>query len=343
MTEIYLIRHAEAEGNVFRRIHGIYDSLLTPRGHRQVACLEERFQDVRIDACYASDLTRTSLTARAIYIPKGLKLHRDPHFREVNLGVWEDLPFGYLDHYDAEQMYRFNHDTRLWRTPGAETFDEFTQRFIEGMRNAALDHDGGTIAVFAHGAVIRGMLMRLFYRDNSDNMPYCDNTGVSKLRFDKGEFTCDFIYDNSHLPQELSTFALQHWWRATGNRKDVNLYYLPLDSAPALPSGIVLPETDPNGITLAAILHDEPVALVSMAAPDGDMGTVLGMTLKDGMDGRLYGDQLLGTAFSRFRSLGCRNLALAPGAYPDDIVRRYEFDPITRIRSIDVHAFKWED
>ena len=29
MTTIYLIRHAEAEGNLYRRIHGWYDSLIT--------------------------------------------------------------------------------------------------------------------------------------------------------------------------------------------------------------------------------------------------------------------------------------------------------------------------
>ena len=33
MTTIYLIRHAEAEGNLYRRIHGIYDSLITKRGN----------------------------------------------------------------------------------------------------------------------------------------------------------------------------------------------------------------------------------------------------------------------------------------------------------------------
>ena len=43
MTEIYLIRHAEAEGNIFRRIHGHYNSLLTPRGFRQAAALGKRF------------------------------------------------------------------------------------------------------------------------------------------------------------------------------------------------------------------------------------------------------------------------------------------------------------
>ena len=43
MTTIYLIRHAEAEGNVFRRIHGQYDSCVTPNGRRQIAALAQRF------------------------------------------------------------------------------------------------------------------------------------------------------------------------------------------------------------------------------------------------------------------------------------------------------------
>ena len=61
MTEIYLIRHGEAEGNVFRRLHGQYDALLTPRGHRQVPYVRQRFENVHFDACYASDLDRKSV------------------------------------------------------------------------------------------------------------------------------------------------------------------------------------------------------------------------------------------------------------------------------------------
>ena len=42
MTKIYLIRHAEAEGNIYRRMHGQYDSRITPNGMRQIAALEKR-------------------------------------------------------------------------------------------------------------------------------------------------------------------------------------------------------------------------------------------------------------------------------------------------------------
>ena len=74
MTTLYLIRHAEAEGNLYRRIHGQYNSLITDNGYRQIQALQKRFADVPIDAVYSSDLFRTMTTARAIYVPKGLPL-----------------------------------------------------------------------------------------------------------------------------------------------------------------------------------------------------------------------------------------------------------------------------
>ena len=40
MTTLYLIRHAEAEGNLYRRIHGQYNSLITDNGYRQIQALK---------------------------------------------------------------------------------------------------------------------------------------------------------------------------------------------------------------------------------------------------------------------------------------------------------------
>ena len=58
-----MIRHAEAEGNLYRIVQGQHNSFITPRGHRQIACLAERFKDVQLDALYSSDLRRTVTTA----------------------------------------------------------------------------------------------------------------------------------------------------------------------------------------------------------------------------------------------------------------------------------------
>ena len=50
---VYIIRHAEAEGNIYRRCHGLYDSLLTPRAYQQLPCLAKRFENVPLAAVYA--------------------------------------------------------------------------------------------------------------------------------------------------------------------------------------------------------------------------------------------------------------------------------------------------
>ena len=43
MTKIYLIRHAEAEGNLYRRIQGHWDGSITPLGLQQIDALAQRF------------------------------------------------------------------------------------------------------------------------------------------------------------------------------------------------------------------------------------------------------------------------------------------------------------
>ena len=88
MTKIYLVRHAEAEGNLYRIAHGHYNGLITDwRGPKQIRALAQRFEGIRVDAVYSSDLYRTQTTAQAVYVPKHLPLHTSPAFREVHMGA----------------------------------------------------------------------------------------------------------------------------------------------------------------------------------------------------------------------------------------------------------------
>ena len=58
-TTVYIIRHAEAEGNVYRRCHGQYNALLTTRAYKQLPYLAKRFENVPLAAVYSSDLFHT--------------------------------------------------------------------------------------------------------------------------------------------------------------------------------------------------------------------------------------------------------------------------------------------
>ena len=128
MTTIYLIRHAEAEGNLYRRIHGWYDALVTENGWKQIQALETRFAGVHVDAVWSSDLYRTCATARAVYVPKGLELHTDPDLREINMGRWEDRTWGEVRQTEGERLLQFNHSDPAWVAPGGESLGDVGAR-----------------------------------------------------------------------------------------------------------------------------------------------------------------------------------------------------------------------
>ena len=232
VTKVYLIRHAEAEGNLYRRIHGWYDSLITENGYRQIATLQERFRDIHIDAVYSSDLFRTKVTASAIYKPKGLELNTRQALREINMGVWEDQTWAEVDRTDSQQLNWFNTNDPAFCCAGAETFEQLRYRVSRAVLNIASSHPGKTVAVFSHGMAIRNVLayfLGISVEQTHDKVPHGDNTSVALLEVDGGKVDVKYFNDNSHLPEEISTFARQAWWKNKGAVRDANLWFRPLD------------------------------------------------------------------------------------------------------------------
>ena len=229
MTKIYLIRHAEAEGNLYRIAHGQEEGLITDyRGPRQMQALARRFRDIPVDAVYASDLIRTQTTAQAVYVPKGLPLHLEPAFREVHMGVWEGLTWRQIETRWPLQMMEFNHQLDRWQVEGCETAQTVLDRYLPALRRVAREHDGQTVAVFSHGAAMRivlGTLQGLPLAEIGQS-PHGDNTAVSLIEAQGDDLRVVFRDDNSHLTAQegLSTFGKQTWWKTKGMVEPGQLY-----------------------------------------------------------------------------------------------------------------------
>lgn len=229
MTNIYLIRHCEAEGNLYRRVQGSYDGLPTARGRKQIDALAERFRNVHIDALYSSDLTRAMETAGAVSRFHPLEMRIDPRLREVDMGVWENVPWGNVARDDPEQMDYFSNTPEKWRVEGAETFGELRRRVTEAVLDIAAENEGKTVAIVSHGMAIRTFLSGITGLSARET-GHGDNTAVALLHAEDGRVTAEYFNDNSHLDEKTSTFAQQSWWReasAGGDRH--NLALLPLD------------------------------------------------------------------------------------------------------------------
>ena len=108
MTRIFLIRHAQAEGNLYRRIQGRYDGRITKLGRLQIELLRARLLPEQIDAVYSSDLRRAMETAAAAAEPRGLEIRKMPGLREIALGAWEDRCWGELEDELHLKMQKFS-------------------------------------------------------------------------------------------------------------------------------------------------------------------------------------------------------------------------------------------
>ena len=201
MTTIYLIRHAQAEGNLYRRCHSWHNGLITVKGHTQIEALERRFEGVPIDAVYSSDLYRTMTTARAIYRSRDLPLRVDSDLREIGAGVWEDVPWGQLLHDHRDSLSAFLACDPNWQVEGSETHLQVRDRMQAAIGRIAAAHPDQTVAVVSHGCAIRTALSAFLglNPEQIGQIPLGNNTSVSKLEAENGKIRAVYYNDESHL------------------------------------------------------------------------------------------------------------------------------------------------
>ena len=339
MTKVYLIRHAEAEGNYYRRIQGHWDGRITALGMRQIDALAERMKDVYIDALYSSDLSRTKTTAQAILKYHDLELHTDVRLREVCMGVWEGRSWGDVMHDDPVQYSNFSNDPANWQVEGGESWDHLQHRIYDAILDIAARHDGQTIAIVSHGTAIRALMCLLQGVGSSDihTVRHGDNTCVTLLDVTKNGMEVEYACDNSHLSDELSTFSKQTWWR-TGTDLG-NLRFRPLDfeteskfylrcyedawrtshgDTEGFVPGLYLIsakrwQAENPGAVAVALEDDTPVGIIALdtqRGADEGKGWIGFFYLLPEHRGKRYASQLLGYATTLFTNLGRQAVCL---------------------------------
>lgn len=231
-TTVYLVRHAEAEGNIGRRCHGQYDSLLTQRGLQQAKMVGDRFRTIRLDAIYSSDLSRARHTALAIAQPKGMTVKENRNLREIDLGDWEDKPWEELKEFQSELYDCWCNRPWECQPPKGETIPQAGQRVFDEICTLAAQNNGKYIAVVTHGTVTRSVLALAqgLPQEQLMQVGWGDNTAVTRLVFlDDGTIRVDYKNDNSHLPPELSTFRSLKWSDTVDVPKSLQMWFKPVD------------------------------------------------------------------------------------------------------------------
>ena len=193
MTTVYLIRHGESEGNLFRICQGHDEELLSLTGRAQAKALGARFRLLPIRAVYTSDLCRAAQTALPIAKPHHLPLIPSKALREICLGTLEGRSWGDVYHAVPELRVKPIQEVAI---PGAESQNDVAARVLPFMDSIARKHDGESVCVVSHGGAISNFLARTFPEQRID---LAGNTAVCTLTYTNGAWNLVKAPETDHL------------------------------------------------------------------------------------------------------------------------------------------------
>lgn len=202
MTRIIMIRHGQSEANKARVFAGYTDAPLSEKGHAQAqAAAAYLLANERIDAVYASDLSRATETARYTADAFGLSLHTDSALREIFAGEWEGKNFDDLDAEYPEDRHRWKNDLPHAYCTGGETIAEVFERVVRTVTRIAKENEGKTVLIAAHWTPVLTMICTA-EGFNISHIGACTepkNASLSILRFENGVFYPERLNITEHL------------------------------------------------------------------------------------------------------------------------------------------------
>lgn len=188
MTELYIVRHCEAEGNVKRFFQGVTDCDISECGKKQLELLAERFKDIDIDVIYSSPLKRAYRTACAVNKYHNLPIFVNEKLIEINGGeiegtCWEDFPIT-----RPELEYHWNMEPHLFHPKGGEAMSSVYKRSWEAVEEILSENKDKTVVITSHGCTIRNIICHAQGKpiEKLNTVDWADNTGIFLLRFKDG-------------------------------------------------------------------------------------------------------------------------------------------------------------
>ena len=206
MTKIIFVRHGQTEWNVLGRYQGQTDIALSPLGIEQAEKLAAHFPVDKVEAVYSSDLVRAMMTARCIADRFGLTVEPRPALRELNFGDWEGLTYDEIVAKWPDALNNFFQHPDVLEIPHGESFPKLRERALDAVEKIVACHPEQTVAVFAHGAILRTILTAALHMDLKYVWTIRQfNTAVNIVTYTEHGTTVELLNGTGHLKYAQGT------------------------------------------------------------------------------------------------------------------------------------------
>ena len=200
MSRLLLVRHGNTKGNSAERFWGQTDVELSAEGTWQAERLADRLAGEKIDAIYASQLSRASATAEIIASHHQLHIKTCPELLEINFGKVEGLTFNEIGQRYPELVKAWPTRDPSFCFPEGESITDLDRRVIRflGRLDKHLTED--TVLVVAHSGVLRLLLCHLLKIDICHwRQLRTDLASLSIVETHSHGATLNLLNDTSHL------------------------------------------------------------------------------------------------------------------------------------------------
>ncbi|CAF1940217.1 unnamed protein product [Rotaria magnacalcarata] len=210
---LYLIRHAQSEGNAASNIIRGRDvsSQLTPLGFEQATLLGKRFkfQNVKFNYMLCSSAIRTIQTAHTVLAVLNLnksKLIVTPELLEQSQGKWEGLDR--KSPHILEAIAEMKRQNIVFCAPEGESLDMVQKRAIAALepyveqakQESIVKNRKITIVIFAHGGVIQSLLQYYLQSNMRDAwLIRQHNTAINEIILNEDGVSLVRVNDYGHL------------------------------------------------------------------------------------------------------------------------------------------------
>jgi alpha-ribazole phosphatase len=161
LSRLLLVRHGDTERNSAQRYWGRTDVKLSPAGISQAERLRDRLTEESLNAVYASDLIRASVTAEIIASRHDVTITTCPELREIDFGEIEGLTFDEARQRYPEVVRRWVEQSPKLKYPAGDSIAEFSNRVIGFVPRLAKHTEQETVLIVAHSGVLRTLVCHL--------------------------------------------------------------------------------------------------------------------------------------------------------------------------------------
>ena len=202
-TTVFLIRHAECQGNIEDKLSGITDFKITDNGKKQAKLLATKMKDLKISKVYTSPLSRAIDTAKIIMEECQIKkLNIVNSLREINYGVCDGMAWTEINkkYPTIKKEWKEIHHYPIG-IEKQELFTELQNRMIKTIKKITNDNLGERIAIVSHGMAIYSFLcfVKKLNIEECNKLKQQENTAYTILKYKNGEFYLIDEANSEHL------------------------------------------------------------------------------------------------------------------------------------------------